>query len=458
MATSRLSLLIAAFVVTHADAAPPAQIDYGMPAKIAERLQEPRTEEGERSVSFSHDDHPAWATGENVKHSFRVILPKKPRPKMPMLVILHSVGAVELGDRQYPWSPYHKLDEWGYQLIFSQSRGGKAGWWGHNEVSGDPAAYADRHGAEEKRILSTVHWIADKYGIDRDRIYLSGVSMGGSGVLGNGMGRGDVFAAVRAIVPANHQHFDVRTKDPGIPDPPPLIYLYSQNDVWSRGHRQVRQQMIERHIALFSSWGPNGHAYYDPLYHESVIGLPWLSIKRNEAYPVFTETTTDDVYPGGDAKEYDPFGQTNGYFRWKVISDTPSRFEIELRLITAEELTKTHQRLEKDLAGHAVQLNEKIERNPNHGPTAHHLRLIKPYLDLRAKRGEPTPPAESTAHVALRRLQKLTTKAGDTFAWRLVRDEKTVAQGQAQIVDRKPLSVGRLTVTSTPARLTIERR
>ena len=47
----------------------------------------------------------------------------------------------------------------------------------------------------EKRIIGTVQWVIEQYGIDPDRVYLCGNSMGGSGALGIGLRHGDLFAA-----------------------------------------------------------------------------------------------------------------------------------------------------------------------------------------------------------------------------------------------------------------------
>ena len=445
---TRIAILALAAVVSLGAGAPPSQTDYGMPEKINERETE---RDGRRTVHFSHADPPAWDSGPDTKHAFRVELPTEPRKNMPLLVILHSVGGVELGDRQHAYSPYHNLHEWGYVLVFNQTRGGNAGWWGATQIGKDRDAFATQHAADEKRILSTVHYVAERYGIDRQRIYLSGVSMGGSGVLGVGMGRGDVFAAVRAIVPAGHDHFDVRTRSPHIPDPPPLVYLFSQADVWARGHGAHRKMIVDRHVGLFASWGPNGHSYYDPLQHEAVIDLPWLSIRRDRAYPVFTDASTDDRYEKTADADYDKLGQTNGYFRWKNIADTPDRFEIELRLVTTKQLAPVAARFDRQLASYENHMRERLEKSPQHGPTLHHMRLLEPYLELRKQRGAPEAPTESTAHVVIRRLQKFKLRDGQAFRWRLVRGDKTAAEGDGRFDADAPLSVGRLTITDAPA-------
>ena len=62
----------------------------------------------------------------------------------------------------------------------------------------------------EKRVIDTVKWVSDNYDIDPNRVYLSGNSMGGSGALGIGLRHGNIFAAIKANVPAGIEHADQR--------------------------------------------------------------------------------------------------------------------------------------------------------------------------------------------------------------------------------------------------------
>lgn len=48
----------------------------------------------------------------------------------------------------------------------------------------------------ERRVIETVKWVVRNCGIDSNWVYLCGISMGGSDVLGIGMRNGDVFAKV----------------------------------------------------------------------------------------------------------------------------------------------------------------------------------------------------------------------------------------------------------------------
>ena len=145
----------------------------------------------------------------------------------------HSGDAVLKQSFQKPdW--FHNVGlEDHYVLYLDCRKNGKQDWWWgakHNDLRGK---YKDTYTPAEKRLLTTIEWVIEKYGIDRNRVYLSGVSMGGSGSLGIGLCRGDIFAAVNVTVPAGVDHVKARLFDQKVPDPPVLINFSSYKDSWS---------------------------------------------------------------------------------------------------------------------------------------------------------------------------------------------------------------------------------
>jgi hypothetical protein len=68
--------------------------------------------------------------------------------------------------------------------------------------------------------------------------------------------------------------------------------------------------------------------------------FPWLAIRKNEAYPVFTNASTNDRYPGHKSKRADQEGQINALFRWKTRQDTPRRLVVDLWLVRPDNLAK----------------------------------------------------------------------------------------------------------------------
>ena len=128
--------------------------------------------------------------------------------------------------------------------LYLDCRANKGDWWWGIEKYKGPEV-----GPTEKRVIDTVKWVIKEYGLDENRVYLCGNSMGGSGTLGIGMRHGDVFAAIKANVPAEVEHVSSRMyfppqtvpADVTLPDPPIVVDYSAQNDGWSQGARRVRQ-------------------------------------------------------------------------------------------------------------------------------------------------------------------------------------------------------------------------
>ena len=229
------------------------------------------------------------------------------------------------------------------------------GWWGYNSIKSDPSKYQHRETALERRVLATIEWVVQKCHIDRNRIYLCGISMGGSGTLGIGLCHGDIFAALLAGVPAGAGHASYRMHFPpppaasaspaerekylaavsgaGLPDAPPLLDFSSQQDVWSKDQPQLLQAIHDGRHAVVFAWGPWGHVNHYEMTDRAAYEFPWLRIRKDEAYPVFTDASTDRHYPGCNPPHPDADGQINAYFRWKAVEDAAGRFAIELRLV-----------------------------------------------------------------------------------------------------------------------------
>jgi hypothetical protein len=208
--------------------------------------------------------------------------------------------------------------------------------------------------------------------------------MGGSGTLGIGMRNGDVFAAIKANVPAGIEHVSQRMFFPPLsvpenmklPDPPIVIDYSGQNDSWSVGHDRFAKAMNDRKYALYFYWGPFGHANNHAnieKVNDLVNSFDWLSVKKNEAYPVFANGDNNSKMPSWpDVKSEKPAvsGQINAFYRWKNISDTKDKLEMSLFLVSAKDLKTSF----------------KI-------------------------------PEVSTADVSVRRLQNLNFKPGEAFKW-----------------------------------------
>ncbi len=404
------------------------------------------SQQGNRKVvRYEHEMLEAWGYPKGApKRPFIVVEAATKTERPPLIVYLHGAGAkaeASIPTKIAGFGP----EFYSLSLDCAEPRGYE-GWYGWFAAAADRQKYAATYSPPEYRLLAEIEWIIRKHNIDRNRVYLWGHSMGGSGTLGLGMARGDIFAAIWAGVPAGIDHVWFRMGFPeleplspvpspatdkpvgptsrithppdylrrisggGLPDAPPIIDFSSQIDSWATNQENFIEACRDgRHLLVFC-WAPFGHTQNYQTANPVALAYPWLSIRRDEAYPVFTDATSDQKYPGQWAKDGDQEGQINAYFRWQAVRDEPAKFQIELWLVA-----------------------------DGQGTT----------------RPVSIPPA-SAADVTLRRLQKFKVQAGTSYAWRFTESEKVIQAGTVQADEIGLLTIPRLTITGTPRVLTIE--
>lgn len=367
----------------------------------------------ERKVeTYQHGIKPEWGYAAPQRDTFLVLHPKQAVSKVPLYVVLHSAGhdvhsclacTAKVGNHDI----YHAPAD--FFALYLDCRANKGDWWWGSEKYKGPEVCPT-----EKRVIDTVRWVVQQYGLDENRVYLCGNSMGGSGTLGIGMRHGDVFAAIKANVPAKVEHVSSRMyfaplsvpADVTLPDPPIVVDYSAPNDSWSKGHDTFFTAMNERKYSLLMYWGPFGHANN----HENILkvndlinSFDWLSVRKNEAYPVFTNATTNDVLPWPDQLNDKKSGQVNAFFRWKLLSDKPDAVEMSLFLLKPTDLKTSF-----------------------------------------------TIPTEATADVTLRRLQSLRIAPGAKLLW-----TSGSANGEAQADSTGHVTVKGLKVTAEPVTLKV---
>jgi len=327
------------------------------------------TADGRKIIRYAHPVQ-LGSEGDGVTNQyFFVTLPKTDTARLrPLIVYLHSAGGhAESGADTARGQGFLSTAGPEFMLLEPNcaSPDGTGGWWGWKQAEKNGAASSSSETPVEQRVLTTLEWVVQKYNIDRNRIYLCGISMGGCGSLGIGMHHGDIFAAINVHVPAGAGFAMLRMQFPdplpptatadekdrylrkvsgaGLPDAPPIVDFSSSDDSWSSDQHRLFQAAHDGRHALVLGWGPYGHegfqAVTDPVkYPESwraTLEYPWLSIRKNEAYPVFTDASTDQRWKTAP----ETCGQANGYTRWKNIKDTPDGFGIQLRLVDRSELS-----------------------------------------------------------------------------------------------------------------------
>jgi hypothetical protein len=240
--------------------------------------------------------------------------------------------------------------------------------------------------------------------------------MGGSGALGIGMRNGDVFAAIKANVPAGIEHVSHRMyfppqtlpKDLKIPDPPVVVDYSAQNDGWSFGHERFVKAMNDRKYALYFYWGPFGHANNSASIlkvNDLINSFDWLGVKKNEAYPVFANASGNGKVPWPDNLKETTSGQVNAFYRWKNVRDAKDNFEMSLYLATPEDLK-----------------------------TAFEI------------------PREASADVSLRRIQNMPVKPGESIQWAF-----GAAKGEVKVDSEGVLTIPGLRIAAQPETLTLRR-
>lgn len=373
---------------------------------------------------FTHKSLPEWGYKNEQTDTFAVLHPKNEKSgiKYPLDVVFHSAGhdvysCIECIRNKGDHDIYHTPDDM-FGLFLDCRANMNDWWWGGTNISDfkglDPAHAGTEPQPVENRCMATIGWTFFNYSIDCNCVYAVGNSMGGSGSLGIALCRGNIFAAIKANVPAGVRHaadrccLDVPMPEGfKIPDPPIVIDYSAQNDSWSSGHEILYKGMHDRKYQIFGFWGMFGHENDNEkiaVYNDLVHSVDVWAFKLNEAYPVFTDATTDDELPWPD-RTSTASGQLNGFFRWSDIADTENEFAITLKLLGNNEW------------------ETRVEL-----------------------------PKESTADITFRRLQNFRLHPGEKFEWTYANKSGTGIASD----DGRP-EIEKLTVTQVPQRLIIKR-
>jgi predicted esterase len=371
----------------------------------------------ERTIElFEHGVKPEWGYATAQQDTFVVIHPEAPRKNAPLYVVLHSAGhdvisCVKCTNTEGNHDIYHPPAS--HYALYVDCRANKGDWWWGGMHQRDKNLTDKNAGGTpmpvERRIIDTVKWTIHQYGIDPNRVYLCGNSMGGSGALGIGLRHGDLFAAIKANVPAGIEHAAQRMyfapnsipEKTLLPDPPVVIDYSGTNDSWSSGHDRFAKAMNDRKYPLHLYWGPFGHANN----HRKILAVndlinsfDWLALKKNEAYAVFTNASSNDPLPWPDNTTEKAPGQVNAWFRWNVNADTDTSFEMALYLVTDETLNTQF-----------------------------------------------TIPESATADISIRRLQQFPRTAGSTVSWQFGNQT-----GTATFDSEGVITVPKLKITAEP--------
>jgi predicted esterase len=434
----------AAAAPTNSSPAPAAIAPLSWPPTLDVQNTTTVSVDGRKIERFIHGGRPEWGYPANAawpypplekfestmqnNNCFYLVSPKVPRDNAPLCVVLHSANRSGFDYMHYssltpgmtPANPSKAITDSpdDFYALYLNSTNDE--WWGWHQAqaSADFAKHVNTPSPAERRMLDTIEWVVQRYHIDRNRIYLTGMSMGGCGTLGIGLAHGDIFAAALTSAPAGTEYAAYRTNDfkfgAGEADPPVMVDFSSPPDGWSATQPALLQAAQTLHLPLVLSWGPFGHVGDKSLIAKYPIcavtlAFPYQEIRKNEAYPVFTHASTDQVSPWLNAPaKFDESGQINAWFRWKDETDTPDQFTMQVSIA-----------------------------HPAH---------IDPALKL---------PDTATADVTLRRLQQFKIQPAKSYSWQETRAGQVVASGKVMPDAANLLTIPQVTLGTTPADLSL---
>ncbi len=234
-------------------------------------------------------------------------------------------------------------------------------WFGYLSVpAGARPSEARAYPFTERRLLWLLEWVAARYQIDRNRVYLTGQSMGGWGSMTFGLRQPDLFAAIHAVLPRMRQRAlpaivprprppqralmdDGRTdylermdmvrfveQHPG--DLPFLAWTIGRRDGFATWKEQVdmaRALAAGRHGFVFA-WNAKGHSEGEEPMVLVRRDFPRQRFSRAESYPAFSRSSIDNDPGRGDPVEGDPEGGINLGFAWTMVADDASRWAVRV--------------------------------------------------------------------------------------------------------------------------------
>ncbi|HYP12435.1 MAG TPA: alpha/beta fold hydrolase [Bryobacteraceae bacterium] len=148
-------------------------------------------------------------------------------------------------------------------------------------------------GIAEKDVYDVLADVKSRFAIDEERIYLTGLSMGGGGALWLGLTRPDIWAAVAAVCPAppagleplagNALNIPVRLFQGALD---PVVPVQSVR-LWSKRLQDagVRTEYTEYSAVRHNAW--------DPAYRNAAI-FDWFAQHRRSSWPQVVQFTARD--------------------------------------------------------------------------------------------------------------------------------------------------------------------
>jgi pimeloyl-ACP methyl ester carboxylesterase len=213
--------------------------------------------------------------------------------------------------------------------LHALSMGGNGGYFALTSKKGFYRVYLCDHrkrwweGSAANRINNSIDFLINnpKYNIDKDRIYLEGTSMGGHGAIFHGVKFPDKYAAIYSQVPnINPPQLDLIKKEADIP---PILSYFGYKDgagsiynFGKKGHAPFLKKMQDNLFGVWTLWLDEAHTVPKDMSAERSLTGGYLRFKRNEVFPVFINTSTDENCGQKGEEGVVSVGQVNQKIDW----------------------------------------------------------------------------------------------------------------------------------------------
>lgn len=245
--------------------------------------------------------------------------------------------------------------------------GGNTWWYGYAD-SYPNVGTGKVYNYTENMLLNMLQWAKSTFPVDPDRVSVAGGSMGATGALSFGLRHPEIFSGISAVVPQVNPGLtgigwsqsqlsaiwglvqsNLPTNDgDGVwdrqnttayvanhtEDLPFIKVQNSKNDdilPWFQVPQFYKNLSSNGH-GFIAAWGQGGHV-------GSSSGLPseyinydiYTKIRRNQSYPAISNSSVNNNPGDGDPTDGDSVGQMNAGYDWRIISDTPNEWAVDIK-------------------------------------------------------------------------------------------------------------------------------
>ena len=227
----------------------------------------------------------------------------------------------------------------------------------------------------ERLVIHIIRWVQDNYGVDKNRTYLRGGSMGGTGAVHLSLHYPEMFAAALAYVPIYSYTWKAT---PGYPKLSPSISRmrcsigrFTENDKvlspdgkdlleYGNGAKNIARPAVDMppifasngRVDMSIPWVNNPPFYRAANAARQAFAVNWcngphsirekkdipkvitmekfLKYSLDKCFPAFSNSSDNKNYGNGDPADGDMLGWINRGMDWNGIADTPERLEMEL--------------------------------------------------------------------------------------------------------------------------------